>query len=254
MPRWPLLLMLAAVLAMTAYLLLGRLVSSPDTPQVVPERVAAPAAAPSNRLRIEVTASGLVAAGYPGFDFQAALENVLAMMHSGHAEADVTTVRISGVARADDEWNHAIETLRQVLGGTALEIDVFVIDTDVPAVLLCRELFIASTREAIRFQQSGAIIRTASYAVLDRLVDFAGDCPDARVAITGHSDSVGDSAYNLDLSRRRAASVAAYLVERGVDADRLDVAGAGASQPIADNATRHGRRQNRRIEFQLVTD
>ena len=94
-------------------------------------------------------------------------------------------------------------------------------------------------------------MRTSSFAALDRLVEFAADCPDARITITGHSDSVGDPAFNLDLSRRRAQSVANYLGERGVALDRLDVVGAGADKPVADNATSYGRRQNRRIEFSL---
>ncbi len=253
MPRWPLLLLLVAALLAAAYLYLPGRFSPPESPAIVhevsPERPAA-----SNQLRIEVTASGLAASGYPDFGFQPALEQVLATMQSGHAEADATTIRIAGVVRSGDTWNQAIEELRQAHAGVALDLDVFVIDTSVPGELLCRELFVASTRAPIRFQHGGAMIRTASYGVLDRVVDFAGDCPDARVSITGHSDSAGDPAFNLDLSRRRAASVAAYLVERGVSAERLDVIGAGAAQPIADNATRHGRRQNRRIEFQLVTD
>ena len=62
---------------------------------------------------------------------------------------------------------------------------------------------------------------------------------------------MGDPAFNLELSRQRAQSVADYLVDGGVALDRLIVEGAGATQPVADNTTSYGRRQNRRIEFWL---
>lgn len=69
------------------------------------------------------------------------------------------------------------------------------------------------------------------------------------LSITGHTDSTGPEAYNQGLSERRANAVADYLAGRGVDRDRMTTAGAGESQPIADNGTREGRAQNRRVEI-----
>jgi len=69
------------------------------------------------------------------------------------------------------------------------------------------------------------------------------------VDVIGHADSDGADDYNLDLSRRRASSVAQYLVNRNVLADRLYVDGQGESQPIASNATPQGKAQNRRVEI-----
>jgi OOP family OmpA-OmpF porin len=57
--------------------------------------------------------------------------------------------------------------------------------------------------------------------------------------------------YNLELSERRAASVVAYLVERGVDAGRLQAVGKGETDPAADNTTEAGRHQNRRVVIRL---
>ena len=72
--------------------------------------------------------------------------------------------------------------------------------------------------------------------------------PDTTVEIEGHTDNVGSEAYNLDLSKRRAESVKNYLVENlGIDPARLSAAGYGFSRPIADNNTREGRAQNRRV-------
>jgi outer membrane protein OmpA-like peptidoglycan-associated protein len=72
------------------------------------------------------------------------------------------------------------------------------------------------------------------------------------VDVNGHTDSTGGDQYNLDLSRRRAASVASYLEAQGVDGRRFAVNGFGKSDPIASNATEAGRAQNRRVEIYLT--
>lgn len=73
--------------------------------------------------------------------------------------------------------------------------------------------------------------------------------PRSTVTIVGHTDSVGSDAYNMDLSLRRASSVATELSLRGVDRGRLYTEGRGERQPRADNATEQGRRMNRRVEI-----
>ena len=64
----------------------------------------------------------------------------------------------------------------------------------------------------------------------------------------------GDDDFNLDLSRRRADSVKAYLVKKGVPAERLEANGYGETQPIADNGTSKGRAKNRRVVFKILSD
>ncbi len=71
------------------------------------------------------------------------------------------------------------------------------------------------------------------------------------VDVYGYTDSTGDDNYNLDLSQRRAMSVANYLGGQGVDTRRFAVTGFGETRPIASNATAAGRAQNRRVEIQL---
>jgi fimbrial isopeptide formation D2 family protein/uncharacterized repeat protein (TIGR01451 family) len=73
-----------------------------------------------------------------------------------------------------------------------------------------------------------------------------------KVQVQGHTDSQGNDAYNLDLSRRRAKQVMQYLIKRGVDAARLESEGYGETQPIADNKTNKGRATNRRVVFQIL--
>ena len=71
------------------------------------------------------------------------------------------------------------------------------------------------------------------------------------VDVYGHTDSQGDDAYNLNLSQRRAESVAVILASQGIDQRRFYISGKGESSPIASNGSEAGRSQNRRVEIQL---
>ena len=76
--------------------------------------------------------------------------------------------------------------------------------------------------------------------------------PNSLVDVMGHTDSTGSDSYNQDLSRRRAESVANYLVSRGVAQARLASIGYGEQYPRADNATAEGRALNRRVEIRIT--
>ncbi len=92
-------------------------------------------------------------------------------------------------------------------------------------------------------------------AVKDDLAKFAkvlNAYSDADVAIFGHTDSTGNDAINNPLSVNRATSVASYLIEQGVASSQIkSVEGFGSKQPVADNSTAEGRKQNRRVEIYL---
>lgn len=72
------------------------------------------------------------------------------------------------------------------------------------------------------------------------------------VIAVGHTDSVGTDAYNQKLSVRRAEAVKAYLVSKGIEANRVYTEGKGKKQPVADNKTAEGRAKNRRVEIEVV--
>jgi outer membrane protein OmpA-like peptidoglycan-associated protein len=85
-------------------------------------------------------------------------------------------------------------------------------------------------------------------ASLDKLVVFLDEYPDRTVAVEGHTDDVGNAEMNQTLSQHRADSVRSYLMQHGIQSQRLTATGLGESQPIADNQSQSGRQQNRRVE------
>ncbi len=106
--------------------------------------------------------------------------------------------------------------------------------------------------EGVEFDFDKATLRPASDATLDDVAASLRDWPEIRVEIGGYTDSKGRDAYNLALSNRRAASVKAYLVSKGVSASRLESVGHGEADPIADNTTDAGRQKNRRVELHKI--
>jgi OmpA-OmpF porin, OOP family len=91
-----------------------------------------------------------------------------------------------------------------------------------------------------------------SYVELNKLLKIMQEHPKMAIEIVGHTDSMGDDDYNLDLSRRRAKSVVAFLTQHKIPAARLRASGQGEQHPIATNDTDEGRAQNRRVEITIL--
>ncbi len=107
--------------------------------------------------------------------------------------------------------------------------------------------------EAVYFKRARAEVEKRSHALLDNAAAVLRAHPEvARVDIEGHTDNSGDDEENKVLSQRRAEAVVAYLVGKGVAADRLRAIGYGEEQPIADNKRSRGRAANRRVVFRIV--
>ena len=101
------------------------------------------------------------------------------------------------------------------------------------------------------FNFDSSEIHRDSQVILQAAVEALSESADARVRVSGHTDSTGAEIYNQALSERRANAVVEYLVSLGVSRSRLDPTGAGESQPVTDNATRDGRARNRRVELEV---
>jgi OOP family OmpA-OmpF porin len=88
-----------------------------------------------------------------------------------------------------------------------------------------------------------------------KLDDLAGKVKTINLEVViaiGHTDSIGSDAYNQKLSVRRAESVKAYLVSKGVEPNRIYTEGKGEKQPVASNKTKDGRQKNRRVEIEVI--
>ena len=97
-----------------------------------------------------------------------------------------------------------------------------------------------------------SVVQPAGKAKLDDLVKRMQAMDIEVVVAVGHTDSTGPSSYNQRLSVRRAEAVKAYMVSKGVDADRIFTEGKGEDSPVADNSSRSGRAKNRRVEVEVV--
>jgi outer membrane protein OmpA-like peptidoglycan-associated protein len=105
----------------------------------------------------------------------------------------------------------------------------------------------------IQFRFDSDEITPESFSTLDLIADVVLSNPRLKIFVLAYCDSVGTEEYNLDLSRRRAKSVASYFTQRGIYPPFIRFRGYGSARPISDNATEEGRAKNRRVEFRITT-
>jgi OOP family OmpA-OmpF porin len=104
----------------------------------------------------------------------------------------------------------------------------------------------------VLFDFDKAVIKPEGKSKLDDISSKVKGVNLEVVIAIGHADSIGSDAYNQRLSVRRAESVKAYLVSKGLEANRLYTEGKGEKQPVADNKTKEGRAKNRRVEIEVI--
>jgi len=114
----------------------------------------------------------------------------------------------------------------------------------------CHTIF---SLEGVNFATDSAELTSAAEAELGRAIQALAENPGINIRVEGHTDSRGSESYNQSLSEKRAQTVFDYLVMKGVDRGRLSVKGYGENSPVADNATKEGRAQNRRVDL-VVAD
>ena len=121
------------------------------------------------------------------------------------------------------------------------------------AMALLEETLSGHSRLGFAFES--AALSPGAASALDSLADVFGaalaEDPGLRLVVAGHTDSVGERAYNVRLSDARANAVLDYLASRGIPADALVASGYGEARPIADNGTAAGRAANRRVELTI---
>lgn len=103
----------------------------------------------------------------------------------------------------------------------------------------------------ILFDFNKSTLRATSYPELLKVVTILKKNPTYQIEISGHTDNIGNKSYNIQLSKERAEAVAAFLILKGIDKNRIISIGKGNSEPIESNDSDTGRQKNRRVEFMM---
>jgi len=128
--------------------------------------------------------------------------------------------------------------------------------------IIYRNIKLISSQEILKEQQKITInniffdfddysLKQESYPELNRLLDYLKTIQFNKIIIEGHTDDIGDDAYNLNLSQKRAQSVANYLISKGISKSKIHTEGYGAKKPLAPNTTEENRALNRRVEISI---
>lgn len=134
----------------------------------------------------------------------------------------------------------------------AREIDQALPGADVERV--GEGIHLTLNENAVRFDLNKATLTAQAKANLDKLVPVFNSYADTNIDIFGYTDNTGKPEYNLTLSQKRAESVKAYLITKGLVASRFKTSGYGIADPIASNDTKEGQSQNRRVEFAITAN
>ena len=121
-----------------------------------------------------------------------------------------------------------------------------------PAVVAAPQTEKVSYAADAFFDFDKAVLKPEGKAKLDDLAEKVKGLNLEVIIAVGHTDSVGGDEYNQKLSVKRADSVKAYLVSKGIEKTRVYTEGKGEKQPVADNKTKDGRAKNRRVEIEVV--
>src|SRR5699024_12753875 len=108
---------------------------------------------------------------------------------------------------------------------------------------------ISEVLEGVNFEFDSARLTVNAKRMLREVADRLRHHEQIEIEISGHTDSVGSAAYNNTLSQRRAEAVRKYLMDLGVNGNRMVAGGYGCTKPVAANGTEDGREGNRRIEM-----
>lgn len=103
----------------------------------------------------------------------------------------------------------------------------------------------------VLFETNSYKLKSEHFAQLDDVSQFLSAHPTVELSVFGHTDNVGDEKHNVTLSAKRAESVAQYLINKGIDDERIFFEGFGSARPVSENDTPQGRSKNRRVEILL---
>jgi len=154
-------------------------------------------------------------------------------------------------SRASQLENARIETEKQSTARAELGAELKRLESEL-ADMRAKQTdrgWILTLKNELLFDAGGATLKPGAQRALDNLAQFLTKYPDRDIAIEGFTDSTGTKELNQQLSEKRAWSVKAALVARGIQSTRIDARGYGPSFPVASNETPTGRQLNRRVEI-----
>lgn len=176
---------------------------------------------------------------------------------TGSATISDTSFTSEWTVTSDDDAA-AIETAVNEAAGafpdaTGRSTDITVntpeVDVEIDELQTEFEALAVDIRENVTFATGSDVLNETATETLDQVVDLMNLYTQPVVEISGHTDDVGNDARNLELSDLRAAAVRQYLVDAGIDGERIQSIGRGETEPIASNDTNEGRAENRRVEL-----
>jgi OOP family OmpA-OmpF porin len=183
------------------------------------------------------------------------LQDLSRLMPGATLSLSDASIALRGLAPLDTARDQAVAAFRARVPqgfGSAVEVNTAPPPPVITVLSECNFLFQdLLSRAQINFDTGSSTIAQESFGLLDRLVVVVRRCSDAKVEISGHTDSVGSLESNMSLSESRAKAVVDYLARSGIAGDRVEAKGFGPTQPRASNDTAEGRAQNRRIEFKV---
>lgn len=147
------------------------------------------------------------------------------------------------IAEKDNYIPQSIHLDMDYLEGKNIEENIYITPLEEGAKVILNNVFFA-------FDE--ATLENSSYGELDKVAEFLKINPNVKIRVEGHADSKGTERYNFLLSKNRAEAVRNYLIDQGVDKERVDTKALGETQPVAENTGEEGRSLNRRVEFVVV--
>jgi outer membrane protein OmpA-like peptidoglycan-associated protein len=158
----------------------------------------------------------------------------------------------SEILRAKHEAQMAYEQKQMVVEENAELKEKFSQLQELNAQMTKRGLVL--TISDVLFESGKATLLSGASRAIDKLSEFLIENPKRAILIEGHTDNIGSSTYNIDLSLRRAEAVASALEKRGIESFRVTKRGYGEEFPVTTNSTPEGRQQNRRVEVIIINE
>lgn len=221
----------------------------------------------NQRFEVDRIDDQLVEARTAPSEWSAVAESTLSELikfNKGSVQIDETTVTIKGSMDQSTTITHGRSEMRsklpehynliydiQVKNPTSFDEKGSKPDINTSRQKCIKNFSQIQNRFVIRFKPNQSDLINPHYQYLDELSKQLLECSVLHIEISGHADAQGSVEYNRKLSLKRAQSVADYLKQNRIDSSQLYVTGYGENKPIASNDHESGRKQNRRVEFNI---